>query len=129
MFKLVLTLETKTATLESTSTSEAAKVSALETSLAAEQSKTTALETTLAAEQIKVTALETALALFTTQFATINSKCLEEDDSGRRLAAAAPCDGSGDDTVETTAHLGTATTMCTNINVHLILLFMLMMMW
>jgi hypothetical protein len=112
----VVTLETKTAALESTSTTEAGKVStlettlaALETSLAAEKTKTTTLETTLAAEQAKTTTLETTLAAeqaktttlettlaaeqikikaIETTLAKINSKCL--DDGSRRLESK-PC--------------------------------------
>ena len=84
--------------------------------------------------ETKVTALETALTSLTTQFATINRKCLEED-SGRRLAAAAtvPCIddviGSSSDTASAPSStdqtfsddLSTSTTIFTKTNVNLAL--------
>jgi len=65
-------------------------VTALETSLTAEKVKVTALETTLAAEQTKMAALETALAILTKKVSTINTQCLNDEDSSRRLASK-PC--------------------------------------
>jgi len=95
--------------------------------------------------ETKVTALETALTSLTTQFATINRKCLEED-SGRRLpvaaAATVPCidDGIGSSSDTTIASapsstdqklsydLSTSTTIFTKINVNLVPLILMMMM-
>jgi len=72
-------------------TTLASTVTALETSLAAEKIQVTALKTTLAAEQSKMTALETAVAVLTKKVATINTQCLNDEESSNRRLASKPC--------------------------------------